>query len=783
MKNTLILLSFFLSFQLTAQTPTQVIKGTVIDKDTKQPLIGATIQIEGSDPIIGTATDIEGVFRLEAVPVGRHQIKCSSTSYETYLSDNIIVNSAKEVVLNIEMIETEYLAGEVIVTAKKHSNEALNELSIVSTRSFSAEETQRYAASANDPSRMAMGFPGVQGSRDSRSDINIRGNSGIGMSWRLEGIDIPNPNHFARRGSSGGGITIFSVSMLSNSDFSTGAFPAEYGNAFSGVFDIKLRSGNRENREYSFRAGMLGLDFSTEGPFKKGRSSYLVNYRYSTLGLLNQMGIYLVNPRTDNVFQDLSFKVFFPSKDNKSIFSVWSIGGKSHETERAIDSLQNSSYNERSTRDFQTDMGAIGATYTYLIDDKSYLTSSVAAMGQQILYRNDTLNLERLPTTVNDEAYTNIRFSLTSYYNRKISSKTTYKVGFFLSSINYDLNHKDYNTEENNYTTWLNQTGNTFLIQPYLQFRFQLSPKWTINAGLHAMFLTLNNTNSIEPRLGIKYQLTTKSSISLAYGLHSSMVPIGSYFTQFPSFIGIVSQPNLDLELIKSHHIVLAFDQNFANNMRFHAEAYFQSLFDVPIGIDNDSTYSTLNDIEGYATQILVSQGTATNYGLDVSVEKYFSQGAFFLISASIFESTYKPINGKTYSTRYNSNFAGTFMGGKEWIFKNNSVLQFGLKLLFNAGERMTPLIEGDETDGPTPPYDNSRPFEDRISPYFRPDIRIAYRKDNPKSAWTLALDVQNIINRKNEDALDRTYDPDTDQWISRNQSGLTPILSFQIDF
>jgi hypothetical protein len=496
------------------------------------------------------------------------------------------------------------------------------------------------------------------------------------------------------------------------------------------------------------------------------------------------MGIYLVNPRTDNIFQDLSFKLFFPSKNNKSIFSVWGIGGKSMEFERAVDSLTTkSTYSERLTRDFQTDMGAIGATHTYLIDEKSYLKSSVAAMGQKIIFKNDTLNLERTPTTVNDEAYTNIRFSLTSYYNRKLSSKTTFKVGLFLSSINYDLKHQDIDTEENDYITWLNQKGNTVLVQPYVQFHFQLSPKWTLNAGAHAMFLALNNTNSIEPRLGIKYQITPKNSLSFAYGLHSRMVPIGSYFTLVEGPFGTFSQPNLNLELIKSHHLVLAFDQDFAKNMRFHIEAYFQSLFDVPIGILTNSTYSVLNEIDGFATQALISEGTATNIGLDISIEKYFSGGAFFLVSASIFDSTYEPIDGKTYNTRYNSNISGTFMGGKEWSFENNSVLQFGLKLLFNGGARITPLIEGENSDGPNPPYDESRPFEDRVATYFRPDIRIAYRKDNPKNAWTIALDVQNIINRKNEDVLDRTYDPDTGMWISRDQSGLTPILSFQIDF
>lgn len=783
MKNTLILLLLTFPALLIAQTPTQVIKGKVTDKDTKQPLIGATVQLMDTDPMIGVATDIDGNFRLEA-PVGRHQVKCSSAGYDPFLSDHFILNSAKEVNLNIEMIEAAYLAEEVIVVAKKRGNEPLNELSVVSARSFSAEETQRYAASANDPGRMVMAFPGVQPSRDSRSDIIIRGNSGIGMLWRLEGVDIPNPNHFARRGSSGGGITIFSVSMLANSDFSTGAFPAEYGNAFSGVFDVKFRNGNREKREHSFRAGILGLDFSTEGPIKKGRSSYLVNYRYSTLGLLNQMGIYLVNPRTDNVFQDLSFKLFFPSKNNKSILSIWGIGGLSDEYERAIDSLEVSSvYNEKLTRDFQTDMGAVGANYTYLIDESSYLNVSLAATGQKVIFKNDTLSLERTPTTVNDEAYTNVHLTLATYYNRKLSAKTTFKTGFFLNSIHYDLLHRDLVSAPDEHITWLNEEGNTLLSQPYLQFRIQLSRKWTLNAGLHAMFLALNNTSSIEPRLSLKYLVSAKSSLALAFGLHSRMVPIGTYFTRIDNPAGSFSQPNLNLELIKSRHLVLAFDHDFAKNMRLHIEGYLQRLYDVSVGAEAGSTYSVLNETDGYATQTLLSRGTATNYGMDISLEKYFSKGTFFLLSASAFDSSYEPIDGKTYNTRYNSNLSGTFLGGKEWSFENSGVLQFSLKLLFNAGARITPLIGGIHTDGPVPPYDQSRPFEDRVAPFFRPDIRVAYRKDNPKNAWTVALDVQNIISRINEDYLDRSYNPDSRMWTGRDQSGLTPILSFQVDF
>ena len=763
---------------LLTQQPTQIIKGTVIDKDTRQPVIGATIKVEGSDPAIGTVTDIDGNFRLKNVPLGRQKIVCSYIGYLTFTSNPIIVNSAKEVNLYIELVETATTMEEVIITSSIKSNEALNESSLVSTRSFSVEETQRYAASANDPSRMAMGFPGVQPSRDSRSDIIIRGNSGIGLLWRLEGIDIPNPNHFARRGSSGGGITVFSVSMLSNSDFSTGAFPSEYGNAFSGVMDIKFRKGNREKREYSFRAGMLGLDFATEGPFKKGKGSYLINYRYSTLGLLNQMGIYLVNPRADNIFQDLSFSLFFPSGNKKSTISIWGISGLSDEFERAIDDLDNTStFSEKLTRDFQTDMGAIGVTHTFLLDEKSYIKTSVATMGQKIIFRNDTVGIDRTPFTINDEAYTNVRYVLSSFYNRKFSKKVSLKTGFFFNNIHYNLFHEDWITQATS-TILIDQSGNTNLIQPYFQFRFRPSDRLTINTGVHAMLLTLNETKSIEPRLGLKYELSSKNAISLAYGLHSRMVPIGSYFTITDSKLS-----NLELDLIKSHHFVAAYDQLIGKSARLQVELYYQRLFDVPVSAEVGNTHSILNDIDGYAIAELVSEGEGKNIGIDISLEQAFQNQTFYLLSGSIFNSTYSDKDGNFYDTRYNSNYSATFLGGKEWSFKNNSTLQMSLKLIFNGGGRITPLLPNQSGDSQNPPWDWSQAFSLRVAPYFRPDLRVAYRKDNPTTAWTLALDVQNFINRINEDNIDRIYDPDTQSWTNRNQSGLTPVLSFQIDF
>lgn len=770
-------LLLFAATVMKAQSPTQTIFGQVLDKETLEPLIGATVSVKDAMPAIGAVTDVEGKFSLKGVPVGRVQVQCSYVGYEPWLSDPVILNSARAAVMNIAVSEgAANTMKEVVVSARKRGNEPINELSLLSARSFSVDETQRYAASANDPSRMAMGFPGVQPSRDSRSDIVVRGNSGIGLLFRLEGIDIPNPNHFARRGSSGGGITIFSVSMLGNSDFSTGAFPAEYGNAYSGVFDIHFRKGNPEKRQYTFRAGMLGLDFSTEGPIKKGSgASYLLNYRYSTLGILNKMGLHLVGERIDNTFQDLSFNLYFPSKDKKRIFTIWGIGGLSQEAENAVkDTADWKSFGDYYTRDFDTNMGALGATYTVLLKGDAYVKTSVAAMTQDIYWRNDTLSREKRPFAVNLETYNETRYVFNGFLSKKFSRKLSMKTGLTLTQMPYNLKRETLQD-----STSINAQGATQMVQPYANLRIRPSDKLTFNAGLHLLYFALNQSSSLEPRLSVRFQLTEKQSVSLAWGIHGRVLPLGNYFTRINAV-----EVNRDIDLIRAEHYVAAWDLLAGKSMRVHAELYLQKMKDVPVARDLSSSWSILNTVSGFTNRAMANLGAGQNIGLDLSVEKSFSKGAFFLLGGSVSRSRYEDAAGREHPTAFDSGISATFMGGKEWSFKNASVIQVGLKLLYNGGQRLTPLLPNQDISrfSQEPLLDEANAFQDRVAAYFRPDMRIAFRKNNPKSAWSLALDIQNIIGRKNIDPLSRDYDPDLNQWVYREQSGLTPVLSFQID-
>ena len=764
-----------------SQNLTQTIKGIVIDKDNRRPLAGATISIADDSLQQAVLSKDNGEFILTNIPVGRRRIQCTYSGYENYITDNILLNSAKEEELVIELEQHYRQQVEVVVKALRNPKQPVNKSAVVSTRSFTPEETNRYAASVNDPSRMALSFPGVQPTRDARSDIIIRGNSAAGMLWRLEGIDIPNPNHFARKGSSGGGITIFSSSMLDNSDFSSGAFPAEYGDALSGVFDMRFRKGNKEKDQYTFKAGIIGLDFSAEGPFKKGQSSYLLNYRYSTLGILSALGFHLTDEREDNTFQDLSFNLNFTSKNNRSVFNFWGISGLSKEDYAPVKNVNEwDEYNDYAIYDFKTNMGAAGIGHSLQIGKTGLLKTSLAIMDQKITYVDDTLNTQKTSYIINDELYKNSRLSLAISYNTKISSAINWKSGAFISRIGYRFQRGFYDFDASVYrNSVIHGTGNTCLFQPYTQLNIKISQKLTFNAGLHVLYLSLNKTKSIEPRASFQYRIKPNHSISLAVGRHGKTLPLGSYFYRATDG----SLPNLDLEMMKSTHFVAAYDWLMKKNWRLHIEAYLQKLTDIPVLNDVNRTFWLLNMIDGYANEALVSSGTGRNKGVDITVEKFFSKGWFMLTGFSFFNSTYSPLNGKTYNTQYNSRSSGSFTTGREWKWKRNKTFIAGGKFLYNGGMPISPLLAGVAVNSREPVLDETRPYSEKVPSYFRTDARVSLRKDKTKTAWILALDIQNLLAIKNTDALSRRYDPSINQWVYKKSSGLIPVISYQVDF
>jgi hypothetical protein len=773
--------ALFSAFTVSAQTPTQTVRGVVVDKISQAPLYGATVIVLNTSPIIGAVSNEDGKFTLSNVPVGQQSIRITYMGYKEAVMQNLTVNAGKELVITVNLEEDAKALEEVVITQKK--NKTLNSMSTVSTRQFSVEETRKYAAAVNDPARMATSFAGVVQAGDGNNNISIRGNSPNGLLWRMEGVEIPNPNHFSNVGSSGGGISIISSQLLSNSDFSTGAFAAEYGNALSGVFDLRLRKGNNQKREYTIQAGFLGMDVAAEGPFKKGYDgSFLINYRYSTLSLLGKIGVPLGDEITN--FQDLSFNVYLPTKKLGN-FTVFGFGGLSTQTSEAKkDSAlwEEDDYYRLNTK-FYSNTGAMGITNTKNFKNKSYLKTSLVYSGTQNGDKEESLqNDYNTFVKEHDEKYTQTKLTLSSVYTKKLNAKSNIRTGIILNRLGYNLTLKS-KTDTTALTEKLNVNGSTETVQGFFQLNHKVNTRLTTNIGVHYYQLLLNNSNSLEPRASVKYDVNARSNFILGYGLHSQLQPIGVYFGKSTEN-GVTNYPNRNLGLSKSHHIVTGYDFNINDHAHIKTELYYQYLFNVPISADKTSVYSILNSMDGYNTDPLTNKGLGKNYGAELTYERFLHKNLYYLLSASMYESKYKAANNNWYNTRFNTNYAVTFTAGKEWTTSKrnkNRIIGFNIKSIYVGGFRHSPIdVPASIASGETK-FINSQAFTKKNPDYYRLDLRVSMKRNYKNITTTLALDIQNATNHKNVGG--QYFDGSTGKVKYFYQSPLIPILSYRVEF
>lgn len=793
--NVLLITFLLLPFSINLTGQTQNINGTVIDKETNQVLFGASVLVEGTDPLIATTTDIDGHFELKSVPLGRHTLVCEYLGYQQYKSEGVIVSSTRVVDLEIPLLQSTLTINEVVISGQRRISAPVNELATVSTRSFSVDEANRTAAAVNDPGRMALSYAGVQqGGNDGENDIIVRANAPVGILWRLEGIDIPNPNHFARPGTSGGGITIFSAQLLARSDFSTGGMPAEYGNALSGAFDIRFRKGNHHKREHRVGISLLGLDFATEGPIKNGQSSYLINYRYSTLGILNNLGFSLVGPRFNNTFQDVSFNLGFKSKNNKHIFTVFGMGGLSEESKvpLPVEERDPLSLDDAENYVQVSDMGTVGVTYTNLLNDRSFLKIGLAGIASLISFTSDVYETDGSFENIRDEKHKDARLSGSIVYSNKFNRRLRLKTGISFSYLNYEFRKFEFNiprfdnlANQERANGDINGLGTTFYGQAYGQFSYNPTEKVTLNAGLNGLFLGLNNSYSIDPRFSVKVELGSRQTLSLALGKHSQVLPMANYFYEQKDTVNnqiITTLPNKDLEMMKSFHAILSYNFFPGNNWRIAVEPYYQYLYDIPVETDESRGYYFLNVQSGVVTFPTNSGGTSNSLGVDLSVEKNFDNNFFFLVNFSVYDAKYKLPGGREFNTFFNSNFASNFTAGKEFQMKKGRAIQWGARVIYNGGFRYTPVDLANSTieTGALPDY--NRVNEGQVDPYFRLDHRLAYRFNAKSFSGVVSLDVQNILNTKNIRSV--RYNPATQEtYYNYYPGGLIPVLGVKFDF
>ncbi|WP_276481743.1 TonB-dependent receptor [Paraflavitalea pollutisoli] len=771
-----------------AQNNTQTVSGTVIDKASERPLTNVSVSIVGLR--IGASTDSLGRFVLPSVPIGRHQVSFTYVGYKTVTIPEVLVTSGKQVVLDVPLDQQIAALNAVTVTAGKvRKGMASNEFAGSSARSFSMDDVTRYAGGRNDPAKLASNFAGVANTNDSRNDIVVRGNSPTAVLWRMEGIPIPNPNHFSTLGTTGGPVSALNTNALKNSDFYTGAFPAEFGNATGAVFDIGLRTGNKDKLEKTIQLNMFsGLEAMLEGPLgKKGNgSSFLVGYRYSFAQIGQSLGFDI---GTDAVpkYQDLIFHLNF-AKGKLGKFSLFGMGGTSSidMIGADIDSTDLFANKDEDTY-YKSKIGLVGLKHTLDLGRNSYLRTLVSysyVSNEGDIYKYNEGQPERQYMTDQSTVNTGLRFS--SFINSKINTRFTLRGGMLAELIG--LNTKMLTREDRpDWETVRDYDGNAWLLQPYVQGKYRFTEKLSLNAGLHGIWYGMNETSAIEPRASLSYQLASNQTITLSYCMHHQQQPLPVYLYQERKPDGSYDRRNRDLDFTRAQHYVLGYDWAFARDWRLKAEAYHQNISNVPVE-RTPSGFSVLNsgaDFSFPEKAGLVNGGTGTNTGIELTLEKFFSRGYYLLTTASFFDAKYKGSDGIERNTAFNNKAVVNVLAGKEWKMGpgGRNAFTIDIKATQSGGRYFTPIdVERSAATG-FEQLDESRYNSQQFSSYFRLDTRFGIRLNSAKRklSHTFYLDIQNVTNREN--VFIQRYNRVMKQVGVVNQVGFFPDILYRLQF
>lgn len=763
-----------------SQTLTQSIRGKVIDQATEVSLPGATVLLSNEFFNSGQVSNENGDFVFENVPIGRYNIEVRFVGYQPRIIPEILVNSAKSVEMEIRLIESINEIEGVTVKAQIRKDIPINQMATLSARTFTVEETRRYAGGFDDPGRMAAAFAGVAGGNPNDNALSIRGNAPKGVLWRIEGVAVPNPNHFASMLVEGGGIiSLLSSQLLNNSDFFTGTFPAEYGNAISGVFDMNLRAGNLSENIWGFQIGTLGIDVFGEGPFIKGKkATYIFNYRYSTTALLKELIPFDQLP----IFQDFSIKLNFPTK-KAGIFSIWGIGGlDKNGSDAELDSTLWVAYDDRLKYEWDGKIGLAGLKHKLIISDNTWLSSSISASMYKFSDTNSWLNIPESYSELDYMLNSTSSLGFNSVLTHRFGKRHTNRSGFILNRIAYDIESRQAPMPNEPSFELSKENGRTGYSQVFTSSIFRFNDSFSLTSGIHSMLFFLNNSFTIEPRLALKYQFLSGNSIGFSYGLNSQIEPLPVYFANVIDINGNEDNPNTQLKPTKSHQYVLAYDRVLSQYLRLKAEIYYQNTFDIPAKPNSD--YAIINLKQEYLfTDTLINGAEAFNYGFDLTLERFLQNNYYFLVTGSYIDSKYKAMDGNTYNTRWDYGFVTNFLFGKEFFIgmEKNNILGLNARIVYQGGERTHAIdVESSRLEEHVV-IDEEKLWEARFPNTFYLDFTLTYRINKAKYASIIGVQLKNLLMEPS--IFYYRYNTEKENVEVKGESFIFPNISYKIEF
>lgn len=795
-----------------SEQSTSFISGTVLDQASESPLEGAFVELLNVVPRNSAITDIKGAFRLERIPIGRHRLLVSMNGFEQTIETDIVVGAGSDISLEISLAEgrIDTLIASLNALRKKRNfikttkDKPNNTMAGISARPFTIEEVSRYAGSRNDPARLVTNYAGASGYDDSRNDIVIRGNSPSGVQWLIEELPVENPNHISTLGTTGGTTPILNTYALANSDFMTGAFAAQYGNTVAGVFDLTLRKGSPNKVNFMGVLGTQRIEILLDGPLSKRKQggSFLISVRGS-IGNYLFKNVFAVDPE----HQDVNFKINF-GKKKFGEFEVFGIGGRSvlfipYKEVTFLDEVRYDIF-EDEEYDHQNWMGLLGVKYTGYLSSKT-LWRTVVGASLHYNHVRWVYNEEVGPGEIEREKIYSIddrrlNYMVHSYLISKLHRTLTFRGGVMANY--YDLNLYEYYDYEDQID--VDFKGGMALVRAYVQARYNPIRNLVFNVGLSSQYLSLNDQIVAEPRVSINWEIQPGHTVSFGYGLHHQMQSLLELFNtpiigQNTTGNPIYSNENQQLKFTRSHHFIAEYSWLIAQDWRFKLEGYIQLIEQLPIEVDS-SAYSEANLGASFYTAYanrLKNGGEGRNMGVNLTLEKLFSNGYYGLLAGSYFTSDYTGSDDVSRRTIFNNTYIVNLLFGKEFKFgkQKRQAIFFDIRFSTMGGRPYTP-INLEETAASFQSGDEEIIYAEQetnaktLAPFYQVDFKVGIRINANKSVHTIKADFFNIGNIRNPFAVrySEAYDPFNNQQVQGNeeiiyQRGFIPDITYIVQF
>ena len=777
----------------------ETLRGTVKDAITGEPLIGATVKIVELENVAAIA-DIDGKYQINLSKGGRYTIEANYVGYEPSVTKEILISGAKEVVLDITLRENSTELKEVVVRPRVNKEATVNPTVLTGGVMLSMEEASRFAGGYNDPARLVMSFAGVSGEADG-SGLSIHGNAPERMQYRIEGVEVFTPNHFNDLWNAGYGlVSALNSNVIGNSDFFTSTFNANYNNALSGVFDVKMRPGNNTKYENILQIGTVSEELTLEGPIsRKHNSSYIVNYRYGFTSLVDKLG--LVDTDGSHMsFQDFSWKLNFPTK-RAGTFSVFGLGFLDTNWDERMKIKDTHSAYDASDNDSKLAQLLAGVSHKILLGNKWTWRSTLAYNMQHLKADEYYYGLKRDENDVliypleYEEPEKKYLFSKQKtnedriIFNTELSKQVNDK---WLTQFGGEYSHRFFNlvyrSADRLYAPVetmkdiTNMKDDTGLASVFWQNLYKFNDHLSATAGISANYFLYSKKYSVEPRVSMKWDPNEKNSFALGYGLHSMVEKLDAYFYRDDDGKLV----NKDLGLTKAHHFQATYMYKFNSNLTLRANAYYQYGFNTPVGIDG-STYCVTNRYFNFTDEPLVNKGNTRNYGADITLEHYMSHGFFGQTNISLYRSQYRGVDKVWRNQMYDRRFMFKILGGKEWIIGKN-VLNVSAKYSIQGGLRYTPIdvdqmnanidagIVNDE-----PIYKDNEAFTKHFKPTGIIDLTVSYKINKKRVSHTIAFEGLNILGT--DTPMFQRFDLGTRQ-VRIDKGGISlPNIFYRLDF